>query len=384
MPSVLFISLMKDAPWGGSEELWYKAAFHAIKKGWQVGAAVHHWEAKENRMELLAKEGASIYYIPNKGISKKNLAEKIQYKITKKILLKKYISTIPVESYDIAVVSLGAFEIASDAWKDFYKRINRLVILFHNYNEKEVFKPSQEKTLKEWLDKASLKLFASLRIKDMLERKLDIRIANAEILLNPISFHPPVQITPYPPLKNGNYVFMMLAALEVYRKAQDKLILALSTEKWKKRNWELELYGEGKDRAMLEELVLKHNNGDKIFFKGHTKNVQRVLIESHMVLQLTHLDAMPLAVVEAMAMSRPLVVSDVGDMAEWVHNGINGFVSKNASIEEIDSILERAWLEKDQWKRMGEKSFEIFCSKFQASPQEILCQQLGEIVGAQS
>jgi len=384
MPSVLFISLMKDGPWGGSEELWYKAAFHATKKGWQVGAAVHHWKEKESKMDLLAKEGAEIYNIPNKGISKKTFAEKIQYKITKKILLKNYVRTIPVEKYDITVVSLGAFEITAEAWKDFYHRAKKLVILFHNYNEREVFKPAQANALKAWLNKASLKLFASRRIQHVLEKKLDITITDSDVLLNPITFLPPRQVSAYPHLKNGNYIFLMLAALEVYRKAQDQLIVALSSEKWKSRNWQLELYGEGKDRIMLEGLVSKRDLGDKVFFKGHTKNVQQVLLESHMVLQLTHRDAMPLAVVEAMAMSRPLVVTDVGDMAEWVHEGVNGFVSKNASVEEIDAVLETAWKEKDKWNQMGERSFEIFCSKFQSSPEEILLRQLGEVIGAQN
>jgi glycosyltransferase involved in cell wall biosynthesis len=384
MSSVLFISLMKDGAWGGSEELWYKTAFDAVEKGWRVGAAVHHWTEKETKMDLLAQSGAAVYYIPNRGVSKRNLSERIQYKITKKILLRNYIPTIPVEDYDITVVSLGAFEITASAWKNFYQRVNKLVILFHNYNEKEIFKPSQEKALKAWLDKASLKLFASRRIKQVLETKLDITITNADVLLNPISFVPPSQTRVYPPLKNGNYVFVTLAALEVYRKAQDQLIVALSTEKWKNRNWQLELYGDGKDRLLLEELVSKHKMQDKIFFKGHTKNVQQVLFEAHLVLQLTHLDAMPIAVVEAMAMSRPLVVSDVGDMPDWVRGGINGFVAPNASPGEIDAVLDKAWTEKDNWSRMGERSFEIFQSKFPSSAEEILLGRLEEIVGAQS
>jgi glycosyltransferase involved in cell wall biosynthesis len=85
---------------------------------------------------------------------------------------------------------------------------------------------------------------------------------------------------------------------------------------------------------------------------------------------------MPLTVVEAMAMSRALVVSDIGDMPQWVNHNVNGWVSSNATQQEIDTILEIAWNKKEQWKEMGEKSFEIFCRKFPASPEECFLQQL--------
>jgi glycosyltransferase involved in cell wall biosynthesis len=376
MPSVLFISLMNGAAWGGSEELWYKTVLHALEKGNKVACVVYHWPAKENKMKVLSDAGAAVIYLPNKGIDTKGIIGKIQYKITKKILLKRAIAKLPVDRYGLVVFNLGAFEIIRPLWRDFYKRLNKYFLLFHNYNEHESFNQQEKEALSSWLMKSSKNLFASKKIREVLERKLDVQILNAEILLNPITFLPPENIQPYPTLKNGNYSFIMLAALEVYRKAQDKLIEVMSSRKWRERNWTLELYGEGKDKDYLSDLIEKFKTRDKIFLKGHSGNIKTVLQNAHLVLQLTHLDAMPLAVVEAMAMSRPLVVTDVGDMPEWVHTEVNGWVSKDSSADEIDKTLEKAWQQKERWEQMGKESFKIFSLKFPEKPEQILWEKI--------
>ena len=67
----------------------------------------------------------------------------------------------------------------------------------------------------------------------------------------------------------------------------------------------LHLYGGGESEQKLKTLIAENNLGDKVILKGHTKDVRGALEEAHLLLQLTHIDAMPLAVVEAMAMAKP-------------------------------------------------------------------------------
>jgi glycosyltransferase involved in cell wall biosynthesis len=379
MPSVFFISLMAGSPWGGSEELWYKTALHAVNKGWKVGCAVYHWKEKEKKMQPLKDGGANIHYFPNKGRAKRNLIERIQNKISKQ-RIKKVISTLPVENYDIVLVSMGAFENTTPAWKDFYKRLDRYMVLYHNYKENEVLYGAKKAAVQNWADHSLLNLFAAKRIIETLERNSGIRISNADVLLNPLSFPVPSTPSPFPPLQNGNYRFIMLAALELWRKAQDNLVKALSSEKWKGRNWTLHLYGDGKDRQKLQELIRANEMADKIFLEGHISNVQSALENAHLLFQITHIDAMPLVVVEAMAMGRAAVVSRIGDMPRWVNEGENGWISPDASVEQIDSTLEKAWQQREHWKGMGENAFSVFQEKYPAPAEEILLRKIEALV----
>jgi glycosyltransferase involved in cell wall biosynthesis len=377
MSSILFISMMNGGAWGGSEELWYQTALHAAQSGRRVGCVVYHWSGKEARMKKLEDAGCRIYYLPNKGRQKRNLIERIQNKITKKITVRKYISKLPVDEYDLVVLNQGYFEVTMPVWRNFFRRLNKYALLYHNYREDETFKEDKAQVLKNWVQHASINLFASKRIGAILEKRFGEKISNAAVLVNPITFHPPNQLTPYPVLEDGKYVFVMLAALDVRRKAQDRLITVLSSSKWRERNCVLHLYGEGVDRKKLEVLIESNNAADKIFLKGHVSDVRSVLENAHLLLQITNIDAMPLAVVEAMAMSRPLVVSRIGDMPDWVEPNVNGWICDNASLEEIDRVLEQAWNERDKWEEMGRESFRIFSKKFVASPAMHLLQQLG-------
>jgi len=51
MDSVLFISIMNSAAWGGSEEIWYKSALHLAAKNQKVGVCCFNWKGKEEKLQ---------------------------------------------------------------------------------------------------------------------------------------------------------------------------------------------------------------------------------------------------------------------------------------------------------------------------------------------
>lgn len=376
-PSLFFLSLMNSAAWGGSEELWHRTALHAAAKGHKVGCAFYEWQEKEEKISALVKAGCQIYRLPNKGRSRQNLAQRIQHKISK-WKAKQVINTLPFQEYDLTIVNLGGFEIYTNTWKDIYRRLNTYALVFHNYSETDSFKPAKAKRLKQWIKRAAGNFFDAGRIKEVLEQKLAIAIPNPDVVMNPITFASPSTPAPYPPLQEP-FVFAMLAEFDTSRKAQDNLVKALASTKWKERPWQLMLYGKGKDGKMLQQLIHDLELTKKVKLMGHVTDVKTALQEAHLVLQMTHRDAMPIAVVEAMAMARPVVVSRVGDMPRWIMEGQNGWVTKDASIEEIDAVMERAWLQKEQWPQAGQQSFVLFKEKFPESPEDRFLQQLSKL-----
>lgn len=375
MKSVLFISLMNGGAWGGSEELWYQTALYAAKNGYRVGCAFYEWPQKSERIQQLKTAGCELYLFSNKGRGKRTFLEQLQHKVTKR-RVRQYSKSLPISHYDAIVINLGYLEIVSLYWKHFYQYAKNYTLLFHVHNDDDPVKPKQKELLRKWVLNANHNLFASERTKQFLERQLSISIPNADILINPITFQPPQEQTPYPPLQNGNYVFVMLATLDVRRKAQDNLIKALSAQKWKERNWVLNLYGGGESEQKLKTLIAEKNLGDKVILKGHTKDVKAALVNAHLLLQITHIDAMPLAVVEAMAMAKPLAVSDVGDMPKWVIEDKNGWIAGDASVAAIDATLEKAWQKREAWEAMGKTSFALFQEKFPAIPEKYFLEQI--------
>ena len=366
---------MNGAPWGGSEELWYRTAMHLATSGAKVGCAVYHWPEKEIRLQLLEEAGCTVYRLPNKKTAGGRFLVKSYRKQQAKEHLKKRIAQLPIAEYDLVVVNQGGLEIITTPWKDLYRQLPRYVLLFHNYNEADEFSATQKANLQAWISGAEKNLFAAAKAKEVLQKQINVTIKQAAVFINPISFPAPTSPAAFPSLKKEGHVLSVFAALDVQRKGQDKLVRLLALPKWKERAWQLHLYGEGKDHALLQKMIREAGLEQKVFLKGHTSDVAAAMRETHIILQATNVDAMPLSVMEAMAIGRPLIVTVVGDMPLWVREGINGWVCSSEEYA-IDNCLEKAWQNRHEWEQMGRLSFEIFQEKFPKNVEASFLNQL--------
>ncbi len=369
--SILFASLMNGSPWGGSEELWYRAALQAAKEGHDVGCAVYEWDERRARLDALRTAGARVFELPNEGRGKRTLAEKLRFEVATKLRRRVALASFPVERYDCAVLNQGGWQdIVAAEWGGVRRRLRRYVLLFHNYNDELSITRRRAERLAAWIEGAAANLFAADRIRVKLEEKLGRAISNGRVLLNPVGFVPPEQPLPLPP--GPPWRFAVLAALEVGRKAQDVLVRALARPEWRERNFELSLYGEGPDEERLAGLIRECGLAGRVRLEGHTTDVLGVLRRAHVVLQLTRIDAMPISVVEALAVGRPVAVTPVGDMPGWVRPGENGWVAEGVTQAAIAAALEDVWASRSAWAAMGERSHRVFRGRCSVPPEKLL------------
>ena len=369
MPSVLFLSLMNSATWGGSEEIWYRAALYLAKKNYKVGICCFNWPGKEERLQQLTNAGCELFLLPGR---------KETNTLIRKFKLRKKLRAVPFKNYERVIVNQGG-------WKDVvhgpFKKLNFHLppysLLFHNYDENDLLTGYKKKLFSDWVQSAEQNIGDAGRIFSIIKKSIGMDVPNQQVLFNPITFEIPENSTPFVTSPENKLVFTMLAELDIKRKAQDQLINTLAKDKWKDRNFELNFYGNGKDHSYLESLILEKGLSSKIFLRGFTKNVQEALAGSHVLLQLTHFDAMPIAVTEALAVSRAVIVSDVGDMPLWVKNDLNGWVAPQATINSIDIVLEKAWEKRTELEEMGKESFKIFKQKYPSDPIGFFLNQAG-------
>lgn len=369
MPSVLFLSLMNSAAWGGSEEIWYKAALYLAKKNYEIAVCCFNWPGKEEKLQQLTNAGCELFLLP--GRNETNT-------LVGKFKLRKKLRTVLFKNYERVIVNQGG-------WKDVvhgpFKKLNTQLppysLLFHNYDESDLLSTDKKKLFIQWIQGAEKNIADAGRIFTIIKKSIAVDIPNQQVLFNPIGFKSPEKTTPFITSPQDKLVFTMLAELDIKRKAQDQLINTLSADKWANRNFELNLYGSGKNHLYLNNLIRENQLSSKIFLRGFTKNVREVLIGSHVILQLTHFDAMPIAVTEALAVSRAIIVSNVGDMPLWVIDDLNGWVAPQATINDIDLVLEKAWQKRSHLEEMGKESFRIFKQKYPADPIGFFLKQAG-------
>lgn len=125
-----------------------------------------------------------------------------------------------------------------------------------------------------------------------------------------------------------------------------RLVQALSGVN-KKHGWRLEVFGEGEDRAAIEEWISDKNLGEKIILKGFSTSVYSELNTASALLFPSLKEGMPNVLVEAMAIGLPIVAADIagnrsvvgwedeesvvwvdpwdiGDMSEKINNFLSG------------------------------------------------------------
>ena len=92
-------------------------------------------------------------------------------------------------------------------------------------------------------------------------------------------------------------------------------------------------------------------------------------------------EGQPLAMLEAMAAGRPVIVSYAGGMAEVVEEGKNGFIGQ-ANEESFDAAMERAWAARDNWESIGRDGAERVKQCIPYTPEEKFATRILDIVGS--
>jgi glycosyltransferase involved in cell wall biosynthesis len=97
----------------------------------------------------------------------------------------------------------------------------------------------------------------------------------------------------------------------------------------------LVLVGEGRLRADLKERCVASGIQDRVTFAGTHNDVRPLLSTMDVfVLPSLYVETFSNAALEAMAMSRPVILSDIGGAAEMIRDGVDGYVIPRHALSE--------------------------------------------------
>ncbi|MGD0123492.1 MAG: glycosyltransferase [Candidatus Limnocylindrales bacterium] len=112
------------------------------------------------------------------------------------------------------------------------------------------------------------------------------------------------------------------------------LVLAAHPEAW------LLVVGEGSERDSLEAQAASLGISRRVVFTGRREDVPAVTAALDISVLPSYREAQGLSVLEAMALSRPVVASEVGGIPEMIENGVSGLlVPPNDHVALADAIV---------------------------------------------
>lgn len=399
--SVRKIAILSVPPddWGGSEELWGRSIPYLQDEGYSITVFKNKINFQHREFIKLAQSGVDlIELLPEKEIepeqkqeskNKKGFLHKYKEKV-KHIIIKDqpltpepedgadedpWIKNLKVLRPDFVIISQG---INFDGLLYAY-RCGQLGIPYFIICQKAVDfywpQASERHFMTKTLQNATKLFFVSKHNHRLTEEQFGVRFENAEVVYNPIKVSG--QILPYPPVDN-KFKLACVARLFVLDKGQDILIRILSQPKWRKRPVTISLIGTGVDvaglKAMAELLEV-----DNIDFIGQVENIEDIWKDYHALVLPSRSEGLPLSMVEAMALGRPVITSKSGGNAELVEDGVTGFLG-HANEESFEEAMERAWQNRDQWKLIGESASKHIMKAIPKEPEIKFAKQLHEII----
>jgi glycosyltransferase involved in cell wall biosynthesis len=362
MKCVYIISTNKQ--WGGSEYLWYKMAMSFKIRGLDVVFATKY---KSDNVDYLASEMRHIDL--NLRFSELNIIQRVINKIFPIFQRTDFLTNAMLKDNPCSVIisqgnnvgSEDMFQLCMDFNFKYYVITQLVTELNYQYINEQ-----RRQELIHGYENAAGTFFVSEQNKKLHEKLLGYSCLNSKVIFNPLNLDElPAEMEFTNLSRTLNCA--IVGRIEFFHKGLDVLLEVISIEKWRRRDILFNFYGDGPHIELLRCYVRKENLSN-VIIHGHTLKVSRIWSENHVLLLPSRMEGQSVSLSEALACSRTVVATNVGGVAEWIHDNENGFIAKYCTTDSIDDAMERMWYCKHDLQNMGIKANQSWSSSVPSDP----------------
>jgi glycosyltransferase involved in cell wall biosynthesis len=140
------------------------------------------------------------------------------------------------------------------------------------------------------------------------------------------------------------------------QKGQLLLLQALSLLAGKGVTFEAVLAGDGPMRAVIEEEIARLGLADRVHITGWLsgEEVRQHLLEARVMVLPSFAEGLPVVLMEALALGRPVITTYVAGIPELVRTGVNGWLIPPGSVDAlVDAIHDALKTPTDRLTQMG-------------------------------
>ncbi|MBX3703160.1 MAG: glycosyltransferase [Steroidobacteraceae bacterium] len=165
-------------------------------------------------------------------------------------------------------------------------------------------------------------------------------------------------------LGTGNRLLIGTIAKLIQQKGLDALLIVAKRCRDAGYPFQFAIVGDGPLRSELEQRRLELGLGDTVVITGWIPDAaSRVLPAFDVFFQSSRWEAMSIAILEAMALGKPIVATRVGDNPRVLEQGTSGTLVDSGDIEAMVAALAR-FMDPDMRESYGRAAFERFSGHF--------------------
>lgn len=175
-------------------------------------------------------------------------------------------------------------------------------------------------------------------------------VKKATIIPNPL---------PFIPHTHSNCKSKRIISVGRYseQKGYDLLIEAWGRIAKNYPDWRIDIYGNGEQEEVLQELIAKYHVADSFKLNPPTQNIKDKYTESSIYVMSSRFEGFGLVLIEAMACGLPCISFDCPHgPADIIKNGENGILVENGNIEQLAKAIEYLINNEEERIRMGQQA----------------------------
>lgn len=149
-------------------------------------------------------------------------------------------------------------------------------------------------------------------------------------------------------------------------------------------NFELVLVGDGPMRGAIERLIIRHGLGDRVKIAGwmSSQSVRDELLRSRAMVLPSFAEGLPVVIMEALALHRPVISTYVAGIPELVRNGASGWLVPAGSVDALAEAMRQAVTAPvEQLETMGRAGAALVAERHNAKKEAA---KLAELISSRS
>lgn len=355
---------------GAAENLWLETALRLHQDGCAVRTA-HCWnEVHSPRADALRQAGVEVQALRGRWPLGRLGRVLLSTSGAHRCLLKSWLGR---QRPDLVLVSQGN-DHSSLPWLEALHELNiPSAVVSHGIHGADWPSDQLGTRLRQAFARLRASFWVSQRNASDFEMQIGERLANCRRAFNPLKVRP--QVLPWPQAE-GVLRIACVARLQTRPKGHDLLLQAMASPPCRELPLQLSFFGNGENREGLQRLAALLGISARVEFHGHCDELTHIWRDHHLLAQPSRNEGMPLSLVEAMALGRPALATDVAGHSELVIEGETGFLANHPSVGEIAAALQRAWNQREALSAMGRHAHDRLKQWMPADPVADFAAQL--------